>query len=628
MRRTRRSDFRDTEDLDGLFSGYDPRTGTYDTKAWHYEITWTFERAPSPTATRRSRYASMHGMSKRPQAQRPDAAAPALRVQRPQAALRALHARDGRTHLRSAAGESFLRSRDTLMENSGRERTDVYAYAMGWTQHTIGVQNIRAAATLQALLGNTGRPGGGIMALRGHAKIQGSTDIPTLYDSFPGYLKMPTLEKDETDFADWTKNTRCARGGGPNIPNYAVVVAQSVVRRAATPSNDWGFAHLPLNTGDHSELPMFFAMKDGEVEGLVLYGQNPAVGGQNAALQRGAMERLEWMVVRDMFENETAAFWKREGADPLEDRHRGVLPARRRRRRERRHVHEHDPPRAMARESRRSAGRCAQRPLVHLRARETDQRAVRRIDAPNRPADPRHDVGLRERRPARARARRARLKVMQEINGYRVATGEQLRDSHDLRDDGSTACGAWIYTGHVSGAGPQPDRAARGTGANTSRAELGVFVARTTRRTLYNRASADPDGQAVERAQEARLVGRGRAALDRRRRAGLPAAYGTVVPRARRGARRGRDRRQHAVRRCSSTAARRSSASTAPPTGRCRRTTSRASRRSATRSIPSVQYNPVLKEWRRRDNPYHAIGDEVSVRRSPRTASPSTTRRA
>src|SRR5208337_1809451 len=91
--------------------------------------------------------------------------------------------------------EVFLKVADTLLNNSGRDRTSNIVYAVGWTQHTVGVQIIRTAGVLQELLGNIGRPGGGILALRGHATIQGSTDIATLYHSLPGYLNMPDARK-------------------------------------------------------------------------------------------------------------------------------------------------------------------------------------------------------------------------------------------------------------------------------------------------------------------------------------------------------------------------------------------------------------------------------------------------
>ena len=122
---------------------------------------------------------------------RRDAAAPPLRVPGPQAALRPLHAGDGRARWPACPPEQFLEVARLITENSGRDRTTAFVYSLGWTQHTVGVQYIRTAAILQPLLGNMGRPGGGILALRGHATIQGSTDIPTLFDLLPGYLPMP-----------------------------------------------------------------------------------------------------------------------------------------------------------------------------------------------------------------------------------------------------------------------------------------------------------------------------------------------------------------------------------------------------------------------------------------------------
>ena len=124
------------------------------------------------------------------------AAAPALRVPDPQAALRPVHAGDG-GEVAGVPEEQFLQVARLITENSGRDRTTAFVYSLGWTQHTVGVQYIRTAAILQALLGNMGRPGGGIMALRGHASIQGSTDIPTLFDLLPGYLPMPFAHGDD-----------------------------------------------------------------------------------------------------------------------------------------------------------------------------------------------------------------------------------------------------------------------------------------------------------------------------------------------------------------------------------------------------------------------------------------------
>ena len=312
--------FADTEDLDGLFSGFESETNTYDTKTWKYEL--EDGQSDEDSGVDRGQQAGdapAQGGAPQHRGKRPKKD-PTL--QHPRCALNLLKKHFARyapemvERICGSPQASSLRLAELLVQNSGPERTAVYCYAMGWAQHTVGVQNIRAAATLQALLGNTGRPGGGIMALRGHASIQGSTDIATLYDSLPGYIKAPSLERGESSFAQWRKNWTPQTGWWANWPKYAISMMKAWYGDAARADNDWAFDYLPKNTGDHSHQPMFFTMKDGGIDGLVLYGQNPAVGGQNAGLQRAAMERLKWLVVRDLFETESAAFWKREGTDP------------------------------------------------------------------------------------------------------------------------------------------------------------------------------------------------------------------------------------------------------------------------------------------------------------------------
>src|SRR4029434_3899496 len=134
--------------------------------------------------------------------------------------------------------------------NSGRERTSAFCYAVGWTQHTTGAQSIRTAAILQLLLGNIGRPGGGIMALRGHASIQGSTDIPTLYNLLPGYLPMPNAEG-YPDLAAYLE--RSTRRGGFWAPTaaYLISLLKAWYGDRATPDNDFCFDYLPRLSGDH-----------------------------------------------------------------------------------------------------------------------------------------------------------------------------------------------------------------------------------------------------------------------------------------------------------------------------------------------------------------------------------------
>ena len=245
---------------------------------------------------------------------------------------------------------------------------------MGWTQHSKGVQIIRTAAILQLLLGNIGRPGGGILALRGHASIQGSTDIPTLYDILPGYLRDAAARARTSDLEEYVGQRRhAARLVVAHRPKYIVVAAEGLVR-ATRPraENDYGFGWLPRITGNHSHFStMLRDMMDGELDGLFVMGQNPAVGSQHAGLERRALGELKWLVVRDLVEIETASFWRdspevRVGRDAPEDiGHEVFLMPAAGARREGGRLHQHPAPAAVAGEGGRPAGRRALGAVVH-----------------------------------------------------------------------------------------------------------------------------------------------------------------------------------------------------------------------------------------------------------------------
>ena len=605
--------FADTEDLDGIFSGFNTEKGTYDAQTWKYELEETDGEAGEAAGSAKDAAGdgtspttgghAEHG-TKRPKKDET--------LQHPRCAINLLKKHFSRytpeivERVTGAPKEQFLDLCKLVVANSGREKTMVYCYAMGWAQHTVGVQNIRAAATLQALLGNTGRPGGGIMALRGHASIQGSTDIATLYDLLPGYIKAPSLERGEDTFEKWQKNWTNPTGWWSNWPKYAVSQMKAWYGDAARADNGWAYDYLPKNTGDHSHQPMFFTMKDGGIEGMILWGQNPAVGGQNAALQRAALGNLKWMVCQDLFETETAAFWKREGVDPATVGTEIFFM----------------PSAAIAEK----AGTLTNT----MRLVQFHERAV------HSPNDARSDLSLAYNLGKRLKALYAGSqratdrpvldmtwdyesddpherergepdveKVMREINGYVVATGEQVKTFVDLKDDGSTAAGAWIYTGYF----PAKDQ-------NLTRRRKGddwvslewAWAWPANRRNLYNRASADPDGKPwSERKkyvwwdEEAKKW----TGLD------VPDFPVTKPPtfRAQPGAK-GMDAHD----------------GTAPfiiqeygvaeifgvqGTVDGPFPTHYEPRESPVPNFlyPHQQYNPVLKEWRRRDNPYHAIGD-------------------
>ena len=170
------------------------------------------------------------------------------------------------------------------------------------------MQIIRAASILQLLLGNIGRPGGGILALRGHASIQGSTDIPTLFDILPGYLTMP--RKSDKTLQQYLDNYTKKTGLWAHYPEYLVSTLKAYYGKRATAENDFGYGWLPKLTGNHSFFEFLYDMLDEKMEGMFLMGQNPAVGAPNSRLQRKALSKLKWLVVRDMVEIESANFWR------------------------------------------------------------------------------------------------------------------------------------------------------------------------------------------------------------------------------------------------------------------------------------------------------------------------------
>jgi formate dehydrogenase major subunit len=485
--------FQDTEDLDGLFAGYDAERRKYDSSAWQYQ-TDPETGAPLQDPT----------------------------LEDPNCVLNILKRHYSRYTSEKVADTTGIpadllqRVATTLADNSGRERTSAFCYAVGWTQHTVGVQIIRAASVLQLLLGNIGRPGGGIMALRGHASIQGSTDIPTLYHLLPGYLPMPdartTYPATSSDHGpgsesdvEWAPEAGHATlqgyistvtkptGWWVHTPAYIISLLKAWYGDAATDDNDFAYHLVPKITGNHSQLPMTLAMKDGEINGLIVMGQNPAVGGHNTGLVREGLANLDWLVVRDFFEIETASFWYdspeiEEGRLRVQDIKTEVffLPAA--------GVPEKDgtftntqrllqwhakavyPPRD-ARSEPWFVHQLAQR-LKQLYAQETGP-AAEQIKALT------WDYPQDETGEPDAEA------ILREINGYTWPDRQQICSFTKLKDDGSTACGCWIYTGVY----PEPDvNRARANDADDYTSLRWGFAWPANRRMLYNRASADPDG--------------------------------------------------------------------------------------------------------------------------------------
>ena len=236
--------FQDTEDLDGLFSGFDEDTGRYDPQTWNYDPPIDpsdEERAAAESGTTGSdarasheaAAAESHGSGGAPvdwKGRRDET------LQDPRCVFQILKrhfARYTPQMVQDTCGispEDFARVADAMTRNSGRERTTALCYAVGWTHHTVGAQIIRTGAILQTLLGNIGRPGGGILALRGHASIQGSTDIPTLFNLLPGYLPMPHADLHQS-LDQWVHDDEGKAGFWGNIRSLRREPAEGVLGR-------------------------------------------------------------------------------------------------------------------------------------------------------------------------------------------------------------------------------------------------------------------------------------------------------------------------------------------------------------------------------------------------------------
>src|SRR4051794_27158524 len=280
-------EFEDTEDLDGLYSGWIAEDHAYDPSSWGYAGAKTEPTAGAEEQTGDVSGDQAHGAhgagSPLPGGEPPETD---WDLEDPRCVFQIT-----RRHFRrytpemveevcGVRQEDFLEVCEALCENSGRERTSAICYAVGWTQHTTGVQNIRAASIVQLLLGNIGRPGGGILALRGHANIQGSTDIPTLYDILPGYIPMP--HPNEETFDEWVEKSAPKNGVWSSQNRYCVSLMKACWGDAATADNDWAYDYLPRIDDDHSHYAMCLRMIDGDTKGFIVLGQNPVVGSANS----------------------------------------------------------------------------------------------------------------------------------------------------------------------------------------------------------------------------------------------------------------------------------------------------------------------------------------------------------
>ncbi|MBE1462655.1 formate dehydrogenase major subunit [Kibdelosporangium phytohabitans] len=495
-------EFKDTEDLDGLFSGFDAGKRAYDHSSWAYQGAEAQSGSGDPGDRTGGEHqaaaqSEQHGSGGATIAAKP-AEDPTLR--HPRCVFQILkrhYARYTPEMVEEVCGvpvAKFLEVAEAITANSGRDRTTALCYAVGWTQHTVGVQYIRTASILQSLLGNIGRPGGGILALRGHASIQGSTDIPTLFNILPGYIPMPHARQ-HLDLASFVANDAGRTGFWGNMDSYTVSLLKSWWGEHATADNDFCFDYLPRLTGDHGTYSTVLRQIEGECKGYFLVGENPAVGSANGKLQRLGLANLDWLVVRDLQMIESATFW-RNGPEietgELRTEEIGTevffMPA-------------------AAHTEKDGSFTNTQRLLQwHHKAVEP-------------PGDARSDLWfyyhlgklIRHKLRASKDPRDLPLQhltwsyveegplgepsaesVLAEING--TGPDGPLSAYTELKNDGSTACGCWIYCGVRAGGENQAARRKPGREQTWVAPEWG-WAWPANRRIIYNRASADPDGK-------------------------------------------------------------------------------------------------------------------------------------
>ena len=541
-------DFQDTEDLDGLFSGFDPEQHSYDQGSWTYEGAevqassgerdkQNDDQAGSPSSSvsaagRGEAHGSGGAHVPQPKTD------PTL--QHPRCVFQILkrhYARYTADMVERACGiaqPDFLRVCELITANSGRDRTTAWVYSVGWTQHTVGVQYIRGASVLQALLGNIGRPGGGILALRGHASIQGSTDIPTLFDLLPGYIPMPHAHTNENLDA-FIAAEGTDKGFWANMSAYTISLLKAWWGTNATGENDFCFDYLPRLTGSHSTYETVMAQLAGDCKGYLLLGENPAVGSANGKLQRLGLAKLDWLVVRDFSLIESATFWKDgpeidTGELTTEDIGTEVffLPAAAHTEKDgsftntQRMLQWHHAAVEPAGDARSELW------FTYHLGRLIRQKLAASADEMDRPV-----LDLTWAYPLEGEQDEPSAEaVLAEINGW-DGDGKPLSAYTELKDDGSTACGCWIYAGVYADGVNQADRRKPGQEQNWIAAEWGWAWPAQPADPVQPRLCR-PRRQAVERAQGPRLVGRRAAHVDRARRPRLRARQGARLPAARR----------------------------------------------------------------------------------------------
>jgi formate dehydrogenase major subunit len=500
---------------DGLYSGFDEATKSYDKATWNYQ-----EGADvSGKSDAGDHAAAASAVAKTPPALPPNTAYD-LTLQHPRCVLQLLKKQYSRytpemvERITGIPKDQFLKAADlftSIRKNGETKKVATIIYAVGWTQHTYGTQIIRTAAMLQLMMGNVGRAGGGVNALRGHSNIQGATDMAGIFDNLPGYIKVPTPT--DNDLATFLKRiTPTASKPSPwnsfnywsNTPKFTVSLLKAMYGDAATKQNDFAFDYLPKVDRNYSWTQIWDQMYRGTVKGLFAFGMNGVMIGPDTRKNIEALKKAEWLVVGEIYPDETSEFWKAPGttADEMKGIQTTVYRL---------------PCAGFAEKdgSMTNSARWLQWKNIALPPpgdARLDQDIVAQIFL--RVRDLYKKEGGKFPDPilnltwAYTDAQHPSLsEVAKEINGKALADltdpatkqeikgGQQLPGFAWLKDDGTTSCGNWIYSGSWTEAGPQLAR--RGTEDPSG---LGIYPNwawswPANRRVLYNRASCDLEGK-------------------------------------------------------------------------------------------------------------------------------------
>src|SRR5207237_4486302 len=321
---------------DGLFSGFDAAATTYDKSTWNYQEggnlgpqTEATTKPNAPTAAATTTTAAM-AAAKPPSAPAlPPNVAYDLSLQHPRSVFQLLKQQYSRytpemvERITGIPKDQFIKAADlftSIRKDGNMKKAGTIIYAVGWTQHTSGTQIIRTAAILQLILGNVGRAGGGVNALRGHSNIQGATDMGGVFDIFPGYLKIP--QPNDTNLATFLKRTT-PTASKPNEwdsynywshkPKFMVSFLKSLYRDSAKKENDFNYHHLPKIDRKFSWTEMWDELYAGKVQGLFAFGMNGVAIGPNSRKNIEALKKADFLVVCDLYPEETAEFWQSPG---------------------------------------------------------------------------------------------------------------------------------------------------------------------------------------------------------------------------------------------------------------------------------------------------------------------------